>query len=236
MSKMSIIKGQIRLIFRDFGWNFLRSIGFGHGLFFISAAAGSWAMIACGFDWFWNRLAYNHVFLAYMGLPSLWLGYVFPIILPMVIYAKGFIKHDHRMQVSGLALTQALGVSWGFQSIIKIFTSRTLPNIITIEEQVRSVRLDDYSGEFNGFHLNVLDGWPSGHMATAFAAAVVISRLYPEKRWVKIASYACAWFIGIGVSLNTHWASDVFGGALIGYAAGRVVARTFIPMIQNPES
>jgi membrane-associated phospholipid phosphatase len=225
------MKRNLAILFHDIGWNFLRTIGYGHGLFFIGAVGISWVMIASGFDWFWNRLAYKHTILAYLGIPSLELGYVFPIILPLVVFLLGLKKHDEGLKTRGLGLTQCLAVSWGFQSIIKIFTNRTLPNVINIEEQVRSTRLDDYSAEFlgfsHGFHINVLDGWPSGHMATALAAAVCFAALFPEKRRLNTAFYILAWFIGIGVSLNTHWASDVAGGALIGYAAGKVVAKTF---------
>jgi undecaprenyl-diphosphatase len=61
--------------------------------------------------------------------------------------------------------------------------------------------------------------FPSGHATTAFAVAAALSWAVPARRrvWVAVAA-------GIGLSrvlLNAHFASDVLGGAVIGWWAGR---------------
>jgi membrane-associated phospholipid phosphatase len=40
-----------------------------------------------------------------------------------------------------------------------------------------------------------------------------------------MAVYTYATFIGFGVTLYAHWASELIAGALIGYAIGKAVAK-----------
>ena len=62
------------------------------------------------------------------------------------------------------------------------------------------------------------DAFPSGHTATAFSIATVIAKQYDETLVVPVLSYAAASIVGITrIAESTHWASDVFVGAIIGY-------------------
>jgi len=75
-------------------------------------------------------------------------------------------------------------------------------------------------------------GFPSGHAATAFAAAAALVGWAPgRRRWWILAAAS-----GVGASrvvLNAHFLSDVLGGALIGWWAGEAgvhrVARYIAP-------
>ena len=63
------------------------------------------------------------------------------------------------------------------------------------------------------------NSWPSGHTATAFAAATVFHKEYGLTRspWYSVAGYAVATFTGVMRVLNNrHWISDVLSGAGIG--------------------
>jgi hypothetical protein len=63
--------------------------------------------------------------------------------------------------------------------------------------------------------------------------ATTLAELYPDNMTVKVCSYAYASFIGLGVSTNIHWFSDVFAGALIGYAIGKTVGSNFRNLMNN---
>jgi membrane-associated phospholipid phosphatase len=78
-----------------------------------------------------------------------------------------------------------------------------------------------------GYH-----GFPSGHAATAFAAAAALAGWVPGRRRAQVLAAAS----GVGASrivLNAHFLSDVLGGALLGWWAGeaglRLVARHLAP-------
>jgi membrane-associated phospholipid phosphatase len=63
--------------------------------------------------------------------------------------------------------------------------------------------------------------------------------LYPDNIAIKIGALTYATYIGVGVSTNVHWFSDVVAGALIGYAIGTSVGRSFRNMMnenQKPQA
>jgi membrane-associated phospholipid phosphatase len=62
------------------------------------------------------------------------------------------------------------------------------------------------------------DSMPSGHSATVFVLAVMLSRMYPKYTWL---FYAIAVLVSLSrVIENMHWPADVVAGAIIGYVSG----------------
>ncbi|MDR1467856.1 MAG: phosphatase PAP2 family protein [Spirochaetaceae bacterium] len=215
------------MIFHDIGRNTLGSITYNYGLDFIAAGAGTWAFIETGLDWKWRVIAYNNLWLSGSGIPALYIGYVVPGIAPLAVYLSGRFARDEKLQITGMALTQTLFLTLGIPAILKISSGRALPGIITRLDHTRSSRTDDFSGEFAPFNMNFIGGWPSSHTANAFSAAAVIAEIYHDNPAVKIGAYTYAALIGLGVSVSVHWASDVFAGALIGYAIGKTVGKSY---------
>jgi membrane-associated phospholipid phosphatase len=119
------------------------------------------------------------------------------------------------------------------QTPMKMITGRAGPGIINNPAHTRGLPEDDHSRTFNWFNLDFINGWPSGHTANAFSAAATIAEIYKENLWIKIGVYSYAVLTGLGVSLNVHWASEVFAGALIGYAIGKTVGKSFRQLLDN---
>ena len=217
-------------VFHNIGWNALRSMTYNYGANVIGAGLGTWVFIETGLDWKWNRLAYNNAWMPKTGAYTNYIGYAVPVLTPVALYLTGRAVKDEKLQITGLALTQSLALTMLIQTPLKIITGRTWPGIVDGWDSSlskRSDRLDDYSGEFNWFNLDAIGGWPSGHTANAFTAAATIAQIYHDNIWLKIAVYSYASLIGLGMSIYDHWASDVIAGALIGYAVGATVGKSF---------
>lgn len=62
------------------------------------------------------------------------------------------------------------------------------------------------------------DSFPSGHTASSFALAAILSSAYPKGRYI---FYSIAAIAGLSrIYLDSHFASDVFAGAILGIGIG----------------
>ena len=218
----------LNLVFHNIGWNFLDSVTYNYGLNFIGAGVGTWGAIETGADLRWRNIAYNNSTLANSGLSALYIGYVVPAITPAALYLIGRNNQDEKMQVAALALTQSLILTLSIQTPLKMVTGREEPGIVNVlNHHRRGHSTDDYSRKFDWFNMDPIKGWPSGHTANAFSAAATITEIYKDNLWLKIGAYSYATLIGFGMSVNVHWGSEAFAGALIGYAIGKTVGRSF---------
>jgi membrane-associated phospholipid phosphatase len=223
------------LVFHDIGWNTLDALSYHYGLNLVLAGLETWAFIETGIDWEWRNIAYNDTALSNSGKPALYLGYIMPIITPAITYTAGRLTGDDKLQVTGLALTQALLLTLIIQTPLKMITGRALPGIVTELDHTRDPRTDDFSGEFDWFNGSLPGGWPSGHTANAFAAAAVLAELYSDVLWLDISVYCYAVLISIGITLDAHWLSESLAGALIGYAVGKTVGKSFSALLDDDD-
>jgi membrane-associated phospholipid phosphatase len=85
------------------------------------------------------------------------------------------------------------------------------------------------SGFFDRYNEGMLsryDAFPSGHTISIVGTATVISEMYKKTVIVPILSYAVAVASGLSrITEDTHWLSDVFAGAVLGYAIGKYVVK-----------
>ncbi len=68
------------------------------------------------------------------------------------------------------------------------------------------------------------DAFPSGHLITAMMTTTVISKNYPEKKWIKPVCYSLMAVCGFQMVNNgVHWASDYPLALGLGYAFGNMI-------------
>jgi len=224
----------VKYVFHRIGRNLLNSVSCNYGSIFILAVFGTWVFVKTGIDWNWRNIAYNNSWLAGMGLPLLFAGYLVPVISPIVLYLAGFGLSNKKIQLTAVALAQAFLLTQAFHVPFKLITGRKMPGIISgVFFEPHNYRINgttDFSGEFKWFKFDFYDGWPSGHTACAFSAAAVISEIYHDRLLLKIGVYTYAVLMGISVAVTAHWASDSVAGALFGYAVGKTVGKSFKTM------
>jgi hypothetical protein len=78
------------------------------------------------------------------------------------------------------------------------------------------------------------NSFPSGHTATAFAAAEFLHQEYKDRSvWISVAGYGMATLVGASrIYNNKHWVSDVAAGAGIGILSTKIVYWTY-PHLQK---
>jgi membrane-associated phospholipid phosphatase len=217
-------------LFYKMGNNALHSVTYNYGANYALGALGTYGLVKSGIDWKWNRMAYNNEWLAWSGTPFGALGYIVPVVAPVGLYVYGRRHDDVKLQITGLALGQSVILALGISSTFKAFTGRREPCIM--EHHIYPDRPGDTNGYSSDWALGFMErgifsGWPSSHTIVAFALATTLAELYPDNTWLKIGVFAYAGCTGLGMSLFGHWASESFAGALVGYAIGKSVGRSF---------
>jgi membrane-associated phospholipid phosphatase len=229
----------VTVFFNDLGQNILGTVSYCYGVPFLASGLITYVFIETGVDWAYNRFAYNHEPLAKAASITDYIGFATPVLIPIGVYLGGRFEANTKMQIAGLAIAQAVGITEGYHLILKLVTGRKAPGITKNTGDNRNTTdTEDYSDDFAfGFaRRGFIDGWPSGHTMAAISTAVVLSEIYNDNLAVKISSWSFAAFISIGISLSGHWASDVIAGVLMSYATGKVVARSFNKLLSKKEN
>ncbi len=77
------------------------------------------------------------------------------------------------------------------------------------------------------------DAMPSGHIATLTSTVTILSKNYPNVKWIRPVGYTLIGVLGIEMmNSGVHWASDYPLGILIGYSVGSIVANGKIKKVQ----
>lgn len=133
------------------------------------------------------------------------------ILAPVSFYAAGYLRGNSRMRRTALLAGEAVAGAEIVATVMKTIDRRarpaaTAPNVTWAGGK---------SGWSNG-------SFPSGHTIAAFSIATVISRRYPNRRWVPYAAYGLAAVTGFSrITSSAHFPSDVFMGAALGYSISR---------------
>lgn len=83
---------------------------------------------------------------------------------------------------------------------------------------------DTFFASKGGGALDGRGSFPSGHEIAIFSVATVFAHRYSRHRWVPWVAYGLATVAGFSrVTLQSHFTSDVFAGAVLGYAISHYV-------------
>jgi membrane-associated phospholipid phosphatase len=147
-------------------------------------------------------------------------GYVLPIVIPSTLWIGGLASRDRTLTGAGSAAIQAVVITLATTGALKLAIGRHYP------VQEAALGDSDQAREVDPFQR--LGAWPSGHTSSMISIAAALTAYAPEKWWIPLVGYPLGLAIGLGMmDRDSHWASDLLAGALIGHAIGSTVGRNF---------
>ena len=139
---------------------------------------------------------------------------------PAAFYIIGLVRKDSYAQHTVLLAGEAVLDSEILTSVMKDIDRRFRPASIPPNGELSQ----SWFKETHGSYLGGVGSFPSGHTIAAFSIATVFARRYPNPRWHVWLAYGLASLVGFSrVSLQSHFPSDVFAGAALGYAIANYV-------------
>ena len=179
----------------------------------------TFALVMSGADWRYFLDTRSRELLAW-AWPAVGLGGLLPMLAPLSLIVCGVLMRRPAVSLAGWALGQAALIGLLVSSAYKAVTGRTHPGHSVGEDLSHVFRFGFLRG-------GMFWGWPSSHTTVAFAMAAALFTLLPRQRWLGLAAFAYALYVGVGVSMTIHWLSDFVAGAIIGTVIGVVVGRRF---------
>jgi membrane-associated phospholipid phosphatase len=136
-------------------------------------------------------------------------------LVPVSFYLIGLARKDSYSQTTALLAGESLADSLIVYGVIQTATRRLRPSDIPPQGPFNDTFFHANNGLFN-------HSFPSGHSLEAFAVATIIARRYRTHRWVPWVAYGMAGAIAFSrVTLQSHFPTDVFLGAALGYSISR---------------
>jgi ubiquinone/menaquinone biosynthesis C-methylase UbiE/membrane-associated phospholipid phosphatase len=139
------------------------------------------------------------------------------VIAPLSLYAVGLARRHTKMQHTALLAGEAVLDAELVTTVLKDIDKRVRPVAFT-----QHANYWDSWFESKGSMLRGNGSFPSGHAIAAFSIATVIAHRYRTHSWIPYAAYGMASLVGFSrLSLSSHFTSDVFMGAVLGYSISR---------------
>jgi membrane-associated phospholipid phosphatase len=163
-------------------------------------------------------------------------GYAVPIVSTATLWTAGAVAHDRVTLGAASAAIQAALVTLATTGALKLAVGRSYP--LHGGDPSAPDRLDhpEYARDARPFQ-NGLGAWPSGHTSTTIAVAAALTAYAPEELWIPAIGYPLGLAIGAGmIDRDSHWASDVMAGALIGHAIGYSIGKSFRERVRSSAS
>jgi membrane-associated phospholipid phosphatase len=140
-------------------------------------------------------------------------------IVPLSAYAVGLARRDSYAQQTALLAGEAVADAEILTLVMKNVDRRLRPAEIPPDGDFAHTW---FKGR--GRFLSGRGSFPSGHTIAAFSVATIFARRYRRHRWVPWVAYGLAGLVGFSrLPLQSHFPSDVFAGAVLGYTISRYV-------------
>jgi membrane-associated phospholipid phosphatase len=138
--------------------------------------------------------------------------------VPAAFYLTGLVRKDSYAQKTALLAGEAVVNAEILTLVMKTVDRRIRPVAVVKNGNLWDTWFDDRGASLGA------GSFPSGHTIAAFSVATVFARRYHNHRWAPYAAYGLAGVIGFSrISLLSHFPSDVFMGAALGYSISRFV-------------
>ena len=139
-------------------------------------------------------------------------------VVPSAMYGIGLLRRDTFAQETALFAGEAVVDSGVLAVVMKDVSRRLRPSDID--------PYGDFSDTFFKSHPTIVgagSSFPSGHTILAFSVSTVIARRYGKRHvWVRWVAYGAAGAVAFSrITLQSHFPSDVFLGAALGYSVAR---------------
>lgn len=136
--------------------------------------------------------------------------------LPASLLVAGYARHDD-YQVSTALLAGEAYVDGAIVDLaIKAVTRRKRPSDVSPSGSFNNTFFSGGKSPFRG------SSFPSGHAVGVFSVATAVAQRYHRHKWVPILAYGFATAISASrVTTLSHFPSDVFLGAALGYTITR---------------
>ena len=139
-------------------------------------------------------------------------------IVPAAFYAFGLARRDEYMQKTVQLAGEAVLDGEVLKVVMRDVSRRLSPREILPNGDFS----DTWFRRQKGLFYVGSGGFPSGHTIAAVSIATVFARRYPNHRWVPWVAYGLSGIVGFSrITASDHFPSDVFAGAVLGYAITR---------------
>jgi len=138
------------------------------------------------------------------------------IAVPASLMIAGYIRHDDYQVDTAMLAGEAYANTAIVDLAIKAVTRRKRPSDLPPGAPFTNTFFSGGKSPFKG------SSFPSGHAAGVFSVATVVANRYHRHRWVPWLAYGFATAISFSrVTTLSHFPSDVFLGAALGYTVTR---------------
>jgi PAP2 superfamily len=138
------------------------------------------------------------------------------IAIPASLMVAGYIRHDDYQVDTAMLAGEAYADTAIVDLAIKAVTRRERPSDVPAGAPFTDTFFSGGKSPFKG------SSFPSGHAAGVFSVATVVASRYHKHAWVPWLAYGFATAISFSrVTTVSHFPSDVFLGAALGYTITR---------------